>query len=270
MLKKTKLFLPALTIAIAFLVVTSSFGNGFVIINTLYSCTTDDPNVDGVLGATEWLEGSPIAVTLYDLNNQTNQLDIEIMSVLGRDHILYFGITIPDTDVGREDYFFIVFDDAEGSPIVDDPKPDGAFSLGHDTKSLLIGSNQSLDGFTSATQFDLKEDVINGGTENSNGKCHFNATHITMEIRTPLNTGDSLGYDINTAVNQSINIFLWYHDSKDGIDYSQIREADYDYDVIKLTLSCTAPIPIPIQPLIIGLFGVTVFTLIIKKRKQRK
>ena len=116
----------------------------------------------------------------------------------------------------------------------------------------------------------LKEDVDNGGIENSNGKCHFNATHMTMEIRTPLNTGDSLGYDINTAVNQSLNIFLWFHDAESGIDYSQIREADYDYDVIKLTLSCSAPLPIPIQTLIIGLFGVTVFTLIIKKRKQRK
>lgn len=272
MLKRKQLYIFTLSIAIVFLVVTSSFSSGFVVINTLYCCSTEDPNVDGVLGATEWSAGVPIAVTLYDLTDQVNQLDIEIMSVLGKDNLLYFGITIPDTDVNLENYFFIVFDDAEGSPIVEDPKPDGTFTPNHDYKLLSVHGNLSVDGFTSGSNnFGLKEDVNNAGTENSYGKCHYNATHITMEIRTPINSGDANGYDINTAVNQSINIFLWYHDAEAGIDYSQIREADYDYDVIKLTLSCnTLPLPIPIQIVIIGTLGVAVFAFIFKKRKLTK
>lgn len=269
MLRKNNLILTTLGSALLLLVISSTLVSAPAVVGTLYCCTTTDPTVDGVLGVSEWKDGVPLGVTLFDLTNQGNKLDIEIMSVLGRDNYLYFGVTIPDTVIDGEEYFYIVFDDAEGTPIVAEPNPEGKFGAYHDMKVMWVHNNHSTDAFTTGVGFEWKDDVSNSGIENTLGKCFHNGTHLTIELRTPINSGDTAGYDFNVAINSSINIFLWYHNPSAAadIDYTQIREADNNYDVIKLLIQCTGVSPLPIEFVIMGILGVAVFTIIYKKRR---
>ncbi|MFW9924892.1 MAG: hypothetical protein ACFFDW_16560 [Candidatus Thorarchaeota archaeon] len=271
MIKKNKLLLTAFSSALMLLVLSSSLVSAPAVIGTLYCCTTTAGiTIDGVLKPTEWIDGKPLGVTLFDLSNQANKLDIEIMTVLDRDNQIYFGVTIPDSFIDGEEYFYIVFDDAEGTPIVADPSPEGKFGAYHDLKVMWVHNNHTTDAYTTGVGFEWKDDISNSGVENTVGKCFHNGTHLTIEIKTNIHTGDTAGYDFNVAVNNSINIFLWYHNPSAAadLDFTQIREADGDYDVIKLLISCTDLSPLPIQSVILGILGVTIFTAIYKKKRQ--
>jgi len=267
-MKKTFL-LSTFGLLILGLLFTSIFVSAATNVGPLYTCAANpDPIVDGNIDkVVEWKVGKPINVKLFDLNDQSRSIVVEIMSVYGNDLLLYWAVTIPDSAITPEDFFFIVIRTHEANPIVEIPKPDGKFGAEHDIKFMWLHNNMTMDAFTSGTGFTWKDDISNGGTEDCYGKAKNNKTHTTIEIRTVFNSGDTSGYDFNTYINGTIEIFLWFYDEDTGIDYTQIREVDVDWNYIEQMIRCTKVSPIPINFIFLGLITTAVFVLVKKRRK---
>ncbi|RLI68516.1 MAG: hypothetical protein DRP02_12460 [Candidatus Gerdarchaeota archaeon] len=239
-------------------------------VGPLYTCPANpDPIVDGTIDKiVEWKAGVPLTVVLFDLTNQANKIVIEIMSVYGNNYILYWAVTIPDTAINPKDYFFIVIRTHEVNPIVVDPTPNGKFGAEHDIKFIWLYNNDTMDAFTSGVAFTWKDDISNLGTNDCVGKARNNRTHTTIEMSTPFNSGDANGYDFNTYVNGTIDIFLWYHDEDNHVDYTQIRESDVDWDYIEQKIQCTKTSPISIYAIFLSLLSTAVFVILVRKRKR--
>lgn len=240
-------------------------------IGTLYCCPSPDPIIDGTLGASEWKEGVENTTKLYNINNEAETLLVDIMSVQGTDLYLYFGVTIPDTTLDEIDTFIIVFRDVEGNPIVKPPyNAEGTFGADHDAKSFIPSSNGTLDLFTIETPgyfSTIFDTIVVGGTDDGIGKCHFNGTHYTIELRFEFNTGDTAGHDFNIASGSKIEIFLYYYDADKQIIYTQIRETTNTYEWIDLLIDCTSAVPISIVSVFAGLTLVAIGAVVVKKRK---
>ncbi|MBD3190291.1 MAG: hypothetical protein GF308_06590 [Candidatus Heimdallarchaeota archaeon] len=239
-------------------------------VNTLHTCeATPDPNVDGKIDkAVEWKAGWPITVTLYDLTNQANKIDIEIISVYGADQIVYYAVTVPDTGINPEDYFFMVFRTHEVDPIVEIPNIDGRFNKEHDVKFMWLHNNHSMDAFTTGTWFNWADDPSNGGSDDGFGKCRNNRSHTTIEMSFPFDTSDLNGFDVILSLNATVELFLWYHDEDVGRDYCQIRENDADWDYLEQIIDSTKCGPIPLPYVFLGLIGISVITVIIRGRRK--
>jgi len=239
-------------------------------VGTLYSCPADPvPTVDGSLGAIEWKEGVPLTVKLYNLAAQADTMEIEIMSLYDNDNRIYFGITYLDDKINPEDNFWMVFKSIEGDPLCFPPhNASGMYGLNHDMKFIHHYSNKTIDGYTMDTLYYnwLPDDPP--GVDNGIGKCHENGTHVTIEMRFPFNSGDSLGADFALAVNASVEFFVGFHDEDKHIDWFQIREADNDFDYIKLQVSCTAVVPVPVISILLGLMMTSVIAVLYKKKRK--
>ncbi|MBK5113065.1 MAG: hypothetical protein KGD59_10960 [Candidatus Heimdallarchaeota archaeon] len=244
---------------------------GAVEVNILYSCPSPDPVIDGWFysSAAEWLLGESIDVTLYEINNQADKLDIQIMSVQGNDYFIYFGVTIPNTVI-EGDILYLVFRDVEGQPICVPPhKWDGNYGKDHDVIAMYMHNNHTVDMFTKdAIHYVYGADTDNGGTNDGIGKCHLNGTHVTVETKKAFNTGDTLGFDFNLVVNGTIQMFIWFFDGDLSKQYSMIREADNDYDYLTLKVQCTPAAPVPFGVIITGLFVTATIPFVIKKRRK--
>ncbi|MBN1328300.1 MAG: hypothetical protein JXA54_02390 [Candidatus Heimdallarchaeota archaeon] len=252
------------------LMLTVAFVAAPIKIGTVFSCVSADPTIDGKIHqTTEWKEGKPIDVKLFNLADQTQTLGVQIQSVYGYDNLIYFGILIPKDSLNPEDYFFMVFRTHETNPLVNRPyNADGSFGAENDLKFMWLHNNHSMDGFTKGVSYTWADDVSNGGVDNGIGKCDFNGTYIHIEMRFPFNSGDALGYDFNLYVNATIEMFLWFHDEDTGIDYTQIMEDDNDFQYLMLDLSCTGLSPLRLEFLFLGLLVVSAFSIIIKKRRN--
>ena len=239
-------------------------------VGTLYSCPADPvPTIDGVLDGIEWKEGVPLTVKLYNLDAQADTMDIEIMSLYDNDNRIYFGITYLDDKINPEDNFWMVFKSIEGDPLCFPPhNASGMYGLNHDMKFIHHYSNKTIDGYTMDTLYYnwLPDDPP--GVDNGEGKCHENGTHVTIEMRFPFNSGDSLGADFALAVNASVEFFVGFHDEDKHIDFFQIREADNDFDYLKLQVSCTAVVPVPVISILLGLMMTSVIAVLYKKKRK--
>jgi hypothetical protein len=254
-----------LSLVLLFLSITIVVGPS---LRTLYCCPSPDPVVDGTIGASEWKEGVPKEVKLHNLLTESDIITVEIQSVHGNDLILYFGITFEDNGINPEDYFFIVFKNVEGDPLVLPPyNASGTFGLEHDVKMLWLHNNVSIDAFTKDSGYIWEDDIIAGGTYDLTAKCYFNGTHTTIEMRSPFNSGDTAGHDFSLSVGVRMQIMLWYHDEDKHIDFCQILETTLDYEWLDLYIGCT-PTPIPITFVILGLATTVAVSLIMKRRRK--
>jgi hypothetical protein len=265
-----KQILILLSVFILVSLTTATFVSAPVSIGTLYSYPSPDPTVDGTLDPTEWKEGETMKLTLFNLLNENEKLPVEIMSVWGNDYYLYFGVTIPQKNINGEDYFFIVFEDIEGTPICLPPyNVNGSFSANHDLKMVWLHNNHSVDCFTRDSGYVWTVDTDNGGTDDGIAKCHFNGSHVTIETRYPFDSGDAPGHDFKVAVNDTINIFLWFHDEDSHKDFSQILEYTNDYEFITLEIAHSKTVTTPLYAfyILLGMIGTTVFTLHFRRKK---
>ncbi len=267
-MKKTNLMI--LSLGLLFLMSITPI-MGAVEVDILYSCPSVDPSIDGYFytWAAEWIDGVPIDVTLYEINNQADKLEIQIMSIQGNDYYIYFGVTIPNTVI-EGDTLYLVFRDVEGQPLCVPPhKWDGNYGKDHDTIAMFMHNNHTIDMFTKdVIHYEYAADTDNGGTNDGMGKCHLNGTHVTVETSKAFNTGDTLGYDFNLVVNGSIEMFIWFYDGDLNKHYSMIREADNDYDYLTLKVQCTPAAPVPIGFIIASIFVTATSAVIIKKRRK--
>ncbi len=267
-MKKTNLLI--LSLGLLFLMsITPAMGA--IEVGILYSCPSPDPVIDGwfYTSAAEWINGVTLDVTLYEINNQADKLDIQIMSVQGNDYYIYFGVTIPNTVI-EGDTLYLVFRDVEGQPLCVPPHNwDGNYGKDHDTIAMYMHNNHTIDMFTSdAIHYQYKADTDNGGTNDGIGKCHLNGTHVTVETKKAFNTGDTLGFDFNLVVNGTIQMFIWFYDGDLNKHYSMIRESDNDFDYLTLKVQCTPTAPIPYGAIIAGIFVTATSAVIIKKRRK--
>ncbi|MHA1220400.1 MAG: hypothetical protein ACTSQB_01565 [Candidatus Heimdallarchaeota archaeon] len=268
-MKKTKILpIAIMSSALVVLFLATTFVSGISSLGPLYTCEAD-PTVDGKIDkAGDWSAGVPIVVTLFDLDNQANKMDIEIMSTYGADYILYYGFTFADADLDPEDYFFIVIRTHEVNPIVEEPKREGKFGKEHDVKHMWIHNNHTTDGWTTGIGFAWADDPSNGGVDNGYGKCSNNGTHTMIEMAMPMNSGDTLGFDLNAIINGTQDIFIWYRDQDNARDYTLIRQADNDWDYILQNIFCTGTTPLPLTYVFFGIAGTAAIVVLIKRRRK--
>ena len=268
--RNKNILLAAISGSLVFLILAAMFVNAPVSHGPLYTCPAiPDPSVDGnVDTVVEWKDGIPLDITLFNLANQADELDIEIMSVYGADLIIYYAITIPDTAINPEDYFFMVFKTHEVNPIVENATQFGNFGAENDVKFMWFHNNHSMDAFTKGIGFTWADDVSNGGVDNGQGKCQNNGTHTTIEMAFPFNTGDTSGFDVSLFINGTTELFLWYHDEDSHKDFCQIRSTDVDWDFIKQEINCSATTPIPIAFVFFGLMVTAIAAVFYRKRRK--
>ncbi|MCK5183363.1 MAG: hypothetical protein KAQ95_03575 [Candidatus Heimdallarchaeota archaeon] len=249
---------------------------GPVEISKLYSCLSPAPTVDGSFYSTaiEWDEGIPINVTLFNIDDQTDKLIIQIMAVQDNDYRIFFGVTIPNTII-EDDRLYLVFRDVEGAPLHLPPhKLSGSYGNTHDVIAMYMHNNHSVDMFTNGsiqhTAFpnEYIADTDAGGVENTLGKCYHDGSKVTVELRKPFDSGDTAGHDFNLVVNGSIDMFIWFWDGDLGKHYTMIREADNDYDFLKLLIHCTDISPVPVVYILLGLMVTSVASILYKKKRK--
>jgi hypothetical protein len=272
-MKKTKLVLVSLSL-IFLMSITSTIAQ--VKVGDLYACLSPAPTIDGSLTSTaiEWDKGVPIDVELFNIANQADRIKIQIMSMQDNDYRIFFGVTIPNQII-EGDTLYLIFRDVEGQPLHQAPHDiNGKFGKDHDVIAMFMHNNHTIDMFTDGIEAhtaypgEYIADTDAGGTNDGIGKCHKNATHVTVETQKQFNTGDSLGFDFNLVVNGTIEMFIWFWDGDLGKHYTMIRETDGDYDYLLLHINCTATTPIPFGIIMAGIFTTAVASVIIKRRRK--
>ncbi|MHA1126055.1 MAG: hypothetical protein ACTSO7_10775 [Candidatus Heimdallarchaeota archaeon] len=237
----------------------------------LYANESSAPVIDGIIDGIEWNLGSPMSVILYDLDNQTTTLEIEIIALYSSDLKLYLAIIVPDDSASGDDNINIMFKTNELEPLITGGGIE-TFKFGnhHDIKSYFASGNLALDCYTSSLGFYWADDTPAGGTNDLVAAHGETGSHVVYEMAFPFDTGDSYGYDPQLAIGDTIEIFTLFVDDDSGIIYSQCRNvyADYDYNILVIS-SYTSPISIGMWIIFIELFSVTTMLFMFKKERKK-
>ncbi len=227
------------------------------------------PAIDGTLNSFEWSDGEPTTITLYELNNIADTLDIEIMSLYSVNEIIYFGVTIPDTNA-TNDYLLIAFRTNGSSPLILGSTPETMrFGNGNDMKIGFVHNNVTDDAYSLDYGPEIVFDTDEGGTNDIEGKCHTNATHVTFEWAIPFNSGDTNGRDFNIWIGIQMNCFIYYFEDENDKRYTQIRKSESDYDYSRVQLIGETPTASIKQIVtIFGTAGIGISVILLRKRKK--
>ena len=134
---------------------------------------------------------------------------------------------------------------------------------------MWFHNNHTTDCYTPGTGYDVwTADTDAGGTDDGYGKCQFNGSQVTIEMRFPFDSGDAAGKDFALHVGDRIEFNVWYHDETDGINYCQIRTTDVDYDFNVLYIACSKAAPLPIGVIFGGLILTSVAGVLYKRFKK--
>ncbi|NHJ48895.1 MAG: hypothetical protein FK733_14010 [Asgard group archaeon] len=240
-----------------------------VLIGTINSNASADPTIDGALTPSEWSDGDQKVFTLYELNNTGDTIQIQIMSLYSTNEIIYFGITVPDTNA-TNDYLLIAFRTNGSSPLILGSTPETMrFGNGNDMKIGFVHNNVTDDAYSLDYGPEIVFDTDDGGLNNIDGKCHTNSTHVTFEWGIPFNSGDTIGRDFNIWVGIQMNCFIYYFDDENDKRYSQLRKSESDYDYCQIHLITETPTA-GIQLIIISLSttSIGISTVLFKRRKN--
>lgn len=242
--------------------------------NIIYTCyQATPPVIDGHHESWEWAPAVPESIKLYNLLDQTDTINITVMTLYTEEDNLIFGLKILDTDFGEaDDQLAIVLQTNGLDPLVRKYDEGWGYGKDQDIKYIYSHNNHSIDGVTKDIEgFNWDDDVSVSGTEDSDGKVHPTIDVDYYELEFPLDSGDTLGHDPALALNYDIAIFFLYKDDSAVATktYSQIREADGDYDFAALTISCTSTTSIQLFPIIVGLITMTFAGVLYSKNKKK-
>ncbi|NHK32142.1 MAG: hypothetical protein FK730_12365 [Asgard group archaeon] len=207
-------------------------------VGTIYSKESSDPTIDGVLNAAEWSEGISQDITLYDLRNQSKELELSVMSLYSIDEILYLGITIFDDTTGLDELAIMIRVGAsELISTVGTTYTDVVCNDEHDLKMMFLHNNGTDDMTLNAVGVGIP-DVNYGGNNDLEGKSHYYTdSYITTELAMPFNSSDvASANDPIIHVNDKIELFFAYKNETTASVYSQVRINDNDYDVVILDI----------------------------------
>ncbi|MBD3191265.1 MAG: hypothetical protein GF308_11505 [Candidatus Heimdallarchaeota archaeon] len=206
-------------------------------INSCYTSTA--PKVDGHLNPGEWDDANdPVEITLYNITDQNDTLIVEMQSVYTDNETVYLGITVPDSNLDDDQLMILFRSNLDEEFIVPPPRANFTYTKDNDVKMFWAHNNYSEDGYTMGMAREWRPDTIAGGTEDSEGKCHFTGSAITFELCFPFRTSDSNGHDISLEIGAEVEMFLYYYESSTLTEYLQGREADGDFDFNTLKIGC--------------------------------
>ena len=128
--------------------------DGAVNAGMLQSVWCEAPVIDGYLNETSWQSATKTNYTLYDYNNQSNTLTIEMRSMYSDNNFLYIGAEVEET-YSDSNGLILIFQVNESNELIADLDPAIEFGDGHDAKYVST-DGQRADGYTSGTS--IKED----------------------------------------------------------------------------------------------------------------
>ncbi|MHA1244669.1 MAG: hypothetical protein ACTSP7_08885 [Candidatus Heimdallarchaeota archaeon] len=238
--------------------------------DTINAFESPAPVIDGIIDVNEWNLGMPVSILLYDLINQSNTLEIEIIALYSSSLKLYLAIIVPDVVASGDDNIAIVFKTNESEPLI---KGGGVipFTFGnhHDIKSYFVTGNLSLDCYTLDVGLNWASDTPVSGINDLTAAHVETGTHVTYEFAFPMDSGDIQGYDTQLAVGNGIEIFSLFIDDDSGTIYSQCRETDADFDYNILVIRpYSSPTPIKFGTIIVGFFSITIAILVTTRKRK--
>lgn len=218
----------------------------------------EEMEIDGVLEEHEYDKNLNTNYTLYDFGDQNNQKEITMYSVYN-DEFVYIGMLVDDTP-GYKEFWFILRVNEAITYFYNHTT--GFFTLGNDIKAVS-SDNTSVDMFT---QTYFNSDTSNGGVNNSEGKCWTTGNEYEFEMKFPLDSGDTNGFDVSLEKNDQVEFLLYYvsHD-----EFSQVKTTDDTEEYGTLFIAPPSPnIPSYSTVLVIvSVFGVSALLVIKHQRK---
>ena len=234
------------------------------LVDTLYSIPNTKPILDGVLTNAEWQDAKEIKITLYRTLNTSRTIDISLKSTYNiTEGTISFGAQYNGTEFSA---LFFIFKTNTTDALIK-KNTFWEFGKNHDTKWFSRWSNDSYDTFSDGFFLPIRyydEDL--GGTNDTEGKCHMTSEQYSIELTTPLNSGDTLGYDFNLAENSEIEFTLVFWDGR--LTYSPARFEDNDFDYYILYVGKERPLGISTF-FIIGSFITSIAVITVLSRKKR-
>jgi hypothetical protein len=167
------------------------------------------PVLDGIISPDEWsdaFEDKDIEMNNGEtLNLKTIYTSTDIYFLASMDH------NGPDDEIifdvsERHDYFGIEFDLNGDEAIMATPwSPDDMFLVDY----MVAGA---VDMY--AQDYNVENDTSNGGTNDVEGSSGSENGRIIWEVRKPLKSGDSIGYDLSLEAGDDYKIMLAFWDDR--------------------------------------------------------
>jgi hypothetical protein len=220
--------------------------------------TDEEMEIDGVLEEHEYDKNLVTNYTLYDYADQNNQKEITLYSVYDEENV-YIGMSVEDT-IGYKEFWIILRVNEAINNFYNHTT--GHFTLGNDIKAVS-SSNSSNDMFT---QTFYESDVNNGGINNTEGKSRVTETGYIFEIKFPLDSGDTYGYDVSLEKNDEIEFFLYYY-SFDEFTQAKTTDDSEDYGTLYLAPPSPNISSYPALLIIVSILGVSAI-LVLKHRRK--
>ncbi|NHJ05608.1 MAG: hypothetical protein EAX90_12350 [Candidatus Heimdallarchaeota archaeon] len=258
-----------------FLIIISLYSTSIIksatMVSTINSYPALAPTIDGKLPTEEWENSEKVAVTLYEINDETDTIILDIWSLYDEAELsFYLGIEIKSQI--SDFYFFIVFRTNESASIVDDSTyQELIFNAGHDIKVIDSFENDTLDGVT-ANDYIGRPDTSVGGSFDSYGRWSKTTTSLICEMSLPMDTGDIEGGDPNLVVGDSIEVFFVFSEDLWDFEnyYSQLKTTTGDYEYCTLKLSKTAKATLTINIVIISIGVLVIIRRTLKKKANKE
>jgi hypothetical protein len=137
----------------------------------------------------------------------------------------------------------------------------------YDVKRVSSITNSSIDLRKLAGGVGFFNDLICGGTIDSEGKCIITNKFISFELRMPFNSGDFEGRDLNIHIGDVIEIYFhidfYYEKNIDDIKYRDFNSAKN-----VLVIQNTTAAPLSIVGIILGL--VLIISVNVRRKKLKK
>lgn len=242
----------------------------FVLSNTLHSYAGSTPIIDDIFESSIWDEPKEEKILLYDIELQSNSLEISVKSVFDETSgNITFSITIPDTSANIDIFWFVFRTNSTNELVYYDN--DWAYGLHQDMKIFYTFENKGHDGYTFWNNIDGNMDIVLSGQNDVFARGTHDGSKYQIEMTTPLDSGDRNGTDFNLALNDQIEFTVFYLEDTSDIYFTQIRESDNDFDYCILKIGKSGLLGFSISELIFGLISlVMVSSIVIRYKNHRK
>ncbi len=205
---------------------------GNVQLGILYSTESEAPVIDGVFSSGEWAQGKPIEPLMSSSYNSSDNFTIQLMSVYDKEENIFFGITTPLFNLSYSQEIYIEF--LEYGYALSDRNDVKAFDMHYNRSYDLYDHGNKYDENLVETEPITNETVY--GQENTEGKCHYNETHVTIEMMFPMNSHELTSiYDIRLFPGYDYQLHLFYNRNETYYHgYTQWDVNNYSYYLLSI------------------------------------
>jgi hypothetical protein len=252
-------FVKLLSLVIIFSIVPLGIVRSEVLAETIHSYPDIIPTIDGAFNEAAWKSELAKNITLYNITNQEDTIEISIMSVYDAiNGSIVFALTIPDETMGIDVLMIAFRTNITGDFI--QKNPNWGFNTNCDLKIYYASANTSGDGVTDWYIFDGNHDTSVTGTNDVIAKGTYIDNNYNIELFTELDSGDIDGSDFSLSEKDKIDFFIWYRDSSTSTTYSQVRVTDDDFDYCVLVVGKPG---LPLYALMLIIIAGTILIILI-------